>query len=100
MKTHTFNNYDKFPIADAKKYNYYAYNDFTITHIDSFDYKIKEIARKQLAASLLEFQIIGVNNAASQMVTSLYNMNFNNYKSNNITKIEYVRINDNYIVVK
>lgn len=98
--THSFGNYDKLPKSEDSKYNYYTYNDYVITYMDGFEYKLNQIIQKQNNANLLEFKAKGITDIPSKMVSALYNLNFNNYKSRNITAVEYNQINDNYIVVK
>lgn len=98
--SHSFDNYEKLPKSEDSKYNYYTYNDYIITHMDGFEYKLNQIIQKQLNNNVLEFKAIGMDNVPSKMVESLYNLNFNNYKSRNITAVEYNQINDNYIIVK
>lgn len=100
LKTHTFDNNVKSPSATATKYNYYVYNDYTISYFDSFEYKLGQIVQSQNSKTLLEFNVNGVSEVPEKMVESLYNLNFNSYKTNNITKVQYHKINDNYIVVK
>ena len=100
MSTHDFDEYDKLPKSEGNKYNYYIYNDYIITHMDGFEYKLGQIIHKQKSSILLEFKATGINDVPSKMVEALYNLNFNNYKTKNTTKVEYNKINDNYIVVK
>jgi len=100
MNTHEFDNYDKLPKSEEKKYNYYTYEDYEISYIDNFEYKLNQIIKSQKSRGLLEFKVIGIDNVPQKMVEGLYNLNFNNYKARNITSIEYNQINDNYIVVK
>lgn len=100
MNSHKFDDYDKLPKSDENKYNYYVYNDYTISYMDGFEYKLGKIIQKQKTGNLLEFKVNGINDVPSKLVEALYNLNFNNYKSRNITKVEYNQINDNYIVVK
>ncbi len=100
MKSHVFDNYEKMPSATATKYNYYLYNDYTITYFDSFEYKLGQIIKSQNSKPLLEFSVSGISNVPDKIINSLYSLNFNNYKTNKITKMEYTKINDNYIIVK
>lgn len=100
MNTHTIDNNDKLPQCKATKYNYYIYNDYVIEPIDNFEYKVEQIVKKQNSKPLLELSGGRMNNIAEDLVTALYNLNFNNYKTNNITKIEYNKVNNNYIIVK
>jgi len=99
-KTHTFDNNLNLPSATATKYNYYIHNDYTISYFDSFQYELEQIIESQASKTLLEFNVVGITEAPAKMVEALYNLNFNNYKTNNITKVQYHKINDNYIVVK
>lgn len=99
-RTHSFDNYDKLPVATADRYNYYVYNDYTLSYFDNFQYKMSQIVNKQATKRLLEFRVVGISDVPAKVVEALYNINFNNYKTNNITKIQYNKINDNYIIVK
>lgn len=100
LKTHLIDNNESMPSCISSKYNYYVYNDYMITHLDNFEYKLSKIIKKQEKRPLLEFNVSGITNTPEKMVQSLYDLDFNNFKKNNITKIEYNKINDNYIVVK
>lgn len=99
-QTHKIDRNEKLPSCTEDKYNYYVYNDYTIGMLDNFEYKIKEIIEGQQTKLLLEFNATGVSNVPQKLVEALYNLNFNNYKTNNITKVQYNKINNNYIVVK
>lgn len=100
MATHQVDNYDKLPKSNEKKYNYYIYNNYEISYFDNFEYKLNEIVKSQANSKLLEFKVSAVSDIPSKMVEALYNINFNGYKTKNITKVEYNKINDNYIIVK
>jgi len=98
--THQFDNYDSVPKSVKNKYDYYEYNDYKLTYMDSFEYKLSEIAKSQSSKGLIEFKATGINDVPTKMIEALYNINFNNYKTKNITSIEYNKINDIYIVEK
>lgn len=100
LKTHMIDNNKDMPSCTANKYNYYVYNNYIISYLDNFEYQLEQIANHQSAKALLEFNVTGVSNVPEKMVEALYKMNFNNYKTNNITKVQYSKINDNYIIVK
>lgn len=100
MNTHQVDNYEKLPKSNENKYNYYTYNNYEISYIDDFEYKLSSIVKSQSNNKLLEFKVSSVTDAPAKIVNALYSMNFNGYKTNNITKVEYNKINDNYIIVK
>ena len=100
LKTHKIDKNEVLPKCTNTKYNYYIYNDYVIGTIENFEYKLSQIINKQQTKPLLEFNVQGISNVPSKLVQSLYNLNFNNYKTKSITKLEYNKINNNYIVVK
>ena len=100
LNTHTIDKNENLPKCIATKYNYYLYNDYEITFMDSFEYKLESIVDSQKSKGLIEIRIIGISDTPSELITGLYNINFNNYKTNNITKVKYHKVNDNYIIVK
>lgn len=100
LNTHSIDKNEKLPSCTNTKYNYYLYNDYTIGTLDNFEYKLKEIINKQQGKFLLEINTSGVSNVPEKLVQALYNLNFNRYKQNNVTKVQYNKINNNYIVIK
>ena len=100
LKTHTIDKNDTLPQCIATKYNYYTYNDYVIEPIDSFEYKLSDIIKKQTGKALLEVNVNGVTDATENLITTLYNLDFNKYKTNNVTKVQYNKVNDNYIIIK
>lgn len=100
LRTHTIDKNETLPQCTATKYNYYVYNDYIIEPIDNFEYKLSQIIKKQNSKALLEIKISGITNVTESLMTSLYNLNFNNYKTNNVTRVQYHKVNDNYIIIK
>ena len=100
LKTHIIDNNDKLPQCTETKYDYYIYNNYDISHLDSFEYKLGKIIKSQSKRELLEVRVTGISDVPNKLITALYSLNFNNYKTNNVTKMEYNKINNNYIVVK
>lgn len=100
LKTHTIDGNERLPQCTATKYNYYVYNDYQIGYMDSFEYKLGEIIEKQNSSPLLEINVNGISDVPDKLITALYNLNFNNFKTNNITKVQYHKINNNYIIIK
>ncbi|MDD2627383.1 MAG: hypothetical protein PHR25_00580 [Clostridia bacterium] len=100
LKTHTIDHKEKLPECNSIKYNYYNYNNYTIDHFENFDYKLRQIVAKQSRNKVLEIRSIGVSNVPKNLVESLYNMNFNNYKTNNQKRLSYSKIKDDYFVIK
>ncbi len=100
LNTHTIDKNENLPQCTSTKYNYYLYNDYEITFMDSFEYKLESIVNSQKSKGLIEIRIVGINDIPSELITGLYNINFSNYKTNNITKVQYHKVNDNYIIVK
>ena len=99
-KTHSIDNRNVLPTCIYGKYNYYSRNDYIVEYLDSFSYKLGNIINKQSGKALLEFKTQGISDVPQKLAETLYNTNFNNYKTNGITKVQYTNINDVYIVVK
>ena len=100
LKTHTIDKNEDLPKCTSTKHNYYVYNDYTIGAVENFEYKLGKIVQKQNGSPLLEFNAEGISNVPNKLVNALYNLNFNNYKNDNVRKISYNKINNNYIIVK
>ncbi len=98
LETHTIENRDKLPAINATKYNYYTKEDKIITHMDSFDYKLKQVISNNKNAELLEVKVTGIYNVPEKLVDELYRLDYNRMKTTKSTKVSYNKILDVYII--
>lgn len=96
--THSFDKDYDIPECNSSKYNYYEYYDFKLTSKDWFSDKIRKII-SETNKSTLEFKV-AENFEIKTVVQELYNLNFNNYRTNNVSEIVYFYINNVIIVPK
>ena len=94
--THKFDSMFDTPECTGEKYDYYTYNDFELTNQDFFGDKIKSIVEKSKGKNL-EIRVTG-NFDIKDIVQKLYDINFNNYKVNNVREINYYHVQDVIIV--
>ncbi len=100
LETHTIEKREKLPIAKSTKYNYYKYEGKEITHMDNFDYMLKQIVNRNNNKQLIEIKITGVYNAAEKLVDELYNLDYNQIKTKRVNKVSYNKVLDVYILPK
>lgn len=96
--THTFDSTFDTPECNNAEYNYYEYKDFKLTRQDFFTDKIRKIISESNKSSL-EFKV-AENIDIKTVVQELYNLNFNNFKTNRVNEIKYFHINNVIIVPK
>lgn len=96
-KTHKFDNEDILPLANSLDKNYYVLNKFSLNKEDNMELKLKEIINKQKNNKYIEFVTDYSENISNKLLMSLYNINFNNYKSKgNSVKLNYYKEGNTY----
>lgn len=99
-KSHTIDDPELLPVANATSNNYYIKTNSYITNTDNFENKIKELVEIQKNRNALEFAS-NVSDVPTKLLNVLYNINFNGYKSNGMNvKMRYYNEFDTYIVQK
>lgn len=96
--THVFDTTFSTPKCSSQEYNYYEYNDFKLAAKDFFTDKIRNIINWSNSSSL-EFKV-SEDLDIHAVVQELYNLNFNNYKTNKVNKIDYFYTHNILIVQK
>ena len=98
-KTHNISGDFNWPEANSNKYEYYNANGMILNDEDSIYSKMSKIVKKAKKSNILEFKIDAKYN--KQMVLdTLYDMDFNNWKTNRLTSVTYSKIDDVYIFIK
>lgn len=97
--THRFNNDFVIPESNSVKYNYYAYLDYEIQPYEQLNSELSKIISKN-KLDILEFKVINEAYNKQEIVNAIYELNFNNYRDNNITNIEYFYQDNIYMLVK
>lgn len=98
LNSHTINCDFDTPVCNGEKYNYYEYNDFKLTTKDFFSDKIQKII-KASTEDILEFRV-DENIEVKDVIQELYNLNFNNYKTNGIREVKYFHIQNVLVISK
>lgn len=98
IKTHTFETTFDTPECINTKYNYYEYNNFKLTKKDFFTDKIRKIVSASKNESL-EFEVDETIDIKT-VVRELYNIDFNNFKTNKVSEIKYYHVRNILVVAK
>jgi len=96
--THKFNGEFFLPKSESTKYNYYKYMGYEINSNNSLGIKLSSIISKNNTC-VLEFKVINNSYDKQEIVNKLYDLNFSNYKKNNMQNIEYYLHENVYIFV-
>lgn len=99
-KKHTISKNYNYPKCNSTEYNYYYLQNQTISKSENIDYKLRTINNINANENVLEIRVLKNENAAEQLVQGLYNINFNNYRTNQNTSVAYTKIRDIYIFEK
>lgn len=98
-KTHVIDNSFKLPECKSTKYDYYTKKYYYISAQDNLYNKLSNIISKQKSSNILEIKV-DEKYTARRIIDTLYDLNFNNWRSNKKTSIEYSKTQDVYIFVK
>ncbi|MBR5227760.1 MAG: hypothetical protein IKV94_03890 [Clostridia bacterium] len=98
-KTHTVDNLFIKPIANSEKYNYYEYMDYTLSSGDLLRTKVYNLIQTT-NGDVLEFRLKDNYYDIQDIVSKLFELNFNNYKSSGISSMKYFYQDDIYIFKK
>jgi hypothetical protein len=100
QKSHTIDNKELNPIANATDSNYYIKTNSYISTTEDFDTKIKSLVQSQSNKNSLEFAT-DVIDVPTKLLNVLYEINFNDYqKSGTTVKMKYYNELNTYIVQK
>lgn len=98
-RTHTEMSDISVPNATGTKYNYFTYNDFTIAKNNNLNVRLSNIMRRT-KSEILEFEVLDSTYTIEKIVNELYALNFNNYKANKTTEVEYSYKGNVYMFIK
>lgn len=100
LRSHTIDNKELNPVANATKNNYYIKTNSYIYTTDNFDNKIKALVEAQKDKNALEFAS-NVIDVPTKLLNVLYDINFNGYRNGGASvKMKYYNEFDTYIVQK
>lgn len=88
------------PKCLGTRYDYYKQTGMYIDSNLNFKGRLSEIIEKSKDKKILELRITNINGAPQILVQYLYSLNFNNYRTNGITKINYITFNNVYVIQK
>lgn len=98
-KTHVIDNKFELPECNSNKYDYYTQKDYYISNQDNLYNKLSNIVSKQNNSMVLEIKI-APKYTVRRIIDTLYDLNFNKWRSSGKTSVEYSKIQDVYIFVK
>lgn len=98
-ETHSINHDFKVPQCNSEKYNYYNKQGYIIFEQDNLYNKLNEIITKQKKSPILEIKLDN-KHSAKRLIDTLYDLDFNNWRSDRKSSVEYTQVQDNYIFVK
>lgn len=98
-KTHSINNDFNVPNCNSEKYNYYNKQGYTIYEQDNLYNKLDQIIAKQSKSPILEI-MLDKKYTAKRLIDDLYDLDFNNWRSDRKNRVEYTQVQDKYIFVK
>lgn len=99
FKTHTIHEQFKHPSIDATGYDYYEHNGYFVDYEDYLDDKLRGIVSEQKYSDILEIKV-DKNYSARKIIDTLYEINFNNWRSTGKTSVSYTTIDDVYVFIK
>lgn len=99
QQTHIVDDIFVIPIANEEKYNYYNKTGNYVSYEDNLYSKLSKIISVQAKASVLEIKV-DKRYYLQSIVDTLYDLDFNNWRSNKRTNITYSKMNDVYIFIK
>ncbi|MBQ8044464.1 MAG: hypothetical protein IJ272_10055 [Clostridia bacterium] len=98
-KTHVIDENFDYPQCDGTKYEYYTQKGYAIATKDNLYNKLKDIISKQKSSNILELKVTE-QYSSRKIIDALYDLNFNNWRSNWQTTVSYNKIEDVYVLVK
>lgn len=93
-------NIDILPECVANKYNYYTYNSYIVKSTSNIKTQLKNDINQQKNMEALEIRVESDEDITQTIVNSLYSLNFNNYRTDGIQKINYFKYEKIYIFPK
>ena len=98
-KTHAIDTSFVIPKCTDDKYNYYLQNQYYISASDNLYKKLDKIISKQKRANIFEVKV-DKKHKASQIIDTLYELDFNRWRSDGKQSVSYSKIQDIYLFTK
>lgn len=99
IKTHVLDNKYSLPKCSSDIYNYYKKENLELKYSDNVYIKLKQIIQNNKSHETLEFKADS-RFSSNRIMDELYDLNYNNWKTNRISTIAYSKAQDVYIIVK
>ena len=99
FETHSINQDFIVPQCNSERYNYYNKQGYTILNQDNLYNKLDVIITKQKKSKILEIKLDN-KYTVKRLIDTLYDLDFNNWRSNRENSVEYTQVQDKYIFVK
>lgn len=96
-ETHEKNENYNYPSCIAQRNNYYNKENRVVKQGQNLKHKVKNIVDNIKDEKLLEIKVVGTKDVSSEIAQILYEINFNNYKTNQVESIMYTKTRDVYI---
>lgn len=91
---------DILPKCISEDYNYYRFNDYIIESTANIKTQLKNDITAQREMEALEVLVESPSDITQTLINTLYSLNFNNYKINDIKTIKYFKYANVYIFPK
>lgn len=98
--SHSIDEEEILPVANADEYQYFVYLDKVITNLDNFDTKLNYILRNNNDSQKLEFEVRNIKNVPEKTIEVLRRGRYSQYLGDNMTRFVYYNILDDYIIIK
>lgn len=96
-ETHKKNKNYNYPVCIAQKSNYYNKENRIVKQGQNLKNKVKNIVDSIKDEKILEIKVVGNKDVSSEIAQILYDINFNNYKTNQVESIMYTKTRNIYI---
>lgn len=97
--THYIGGGFRLPNSTSMKYSYYIQKDYYIQSEDNLYNKLSEVITKQKKSKVLEIKVAEKYDARS-VIDTLFDLNFNNWRSNRENSVSYIKTGDVYFFIK
>jgi len=98
-KTHTTGSFFTYPKCSATEYEYYAKKGYVVKAENNLYNELQDIILKQKKGNILELRVAD-KFSSRNVIDTLYDLNFNNWRSNREISVSYTKMQDVYIFIK
>jgi len=99
LNSHVFDKMFEYPKCIYNYYDYYIQTGYYIDDVKDIDNKLENIISEQKFSKILEIKIED-EYYVRKVIDALYELNFNNWRSDGKTNVSYSQVKDIYIFFK